>query len=583
MLTSRLSPPLNRSPIRLKLAGVLLLVGIGHAASLFGFFLADDFYNLNNALRGGWSLNNITQGFLIDNYCFQDGWTPPFLSQFTLHYFRPVFVLSLLLDHAVWGLKAWGYHLTNILLHLMVVGSLFGILREWLPSKDTLALFGAAFYGLMPYHGMSVAWISGRTEILAALGIMVSLWAFLRFDRTRRFTDYILSVTAGLFALLSKETAVVLPLLLTAAWTFRPNRRHFSFLWLLPHYLLLISYLTARAKILDGFPVPPSSIYYHSLDEPGFALWALAKATAVFYDLFLHFPLVFPAEMILQQKPLILVLLAGGAIVIALKLFFILRQQPDNQIRRAALFALCWAVLPMLPTAPILIAPIYFYFSLAGVTLFYLILWEILSIPGRVLDPSHGKGRKRLCYGLLISFALALQVGNALYISGSLHAKRLLYQIAGVVQSHPPAKKVYLIDSPFISGPPKAGFEMLWPEHPFKLYFLSVHPQEWRRAGTPSRIRQLDPYTLEITAIERPYAAVGGAFAMGATERSTIQAGNIFKTDDYTITLSEIVASGPRGLRGVRQFIFRFQSEIKNPDKLFFFYSDGSFHPLNPF
>jgi len=578
-----LSPLSNHPHIRLKLAGILLLVGIGHAACLFGFFLADDFYNLNNALKGGWSLDNITKGFLIDNYCFQDGWTPPFLSHFTLHYFRPVFVFSLLLDHALWGFNAWGYHLTNILLHLMVAGSLFGVLREWLPSQDTLALSGAAFYGLMPYHGMSVAWISGRTEILAALGMMVSLWTFLRFSRSHRITPYVLSLTAGLFGLLSKETAVVLPLLLTAAWKFRLNQHRCSFLWLAPHYLLLIPYLTTRAMILGGFPVPPSSIYYHSLDDPGFALWAFAKATAVFYDLFLHMPLVFPTEMLLEQRPFILALLAAGALTLALKASFIIRRHPDTRVRRTAFFALCWAVLPMLPTAPILIAPIYFYFALAGVTLFYLTLWECLSRPGHILDPSHDKRRKRLIYGLLISFALALQVGNGLYISGSLHAKRLLNQIADTVRSYPPAQKVYLIDSPFISGPSKAGFELLWPRHPFELYFLSVHPQEWRRTGAPSRIRQLDPYTLEITAVDRPYAAVGGAFAMGTTERSTIQSGAVFKTDDYSITLTEVTTSGPRGLRGVKQFVFRFETPIKSPGKLFFFYRDGSFHSFNPF
>lgn len=133
---------------------------------------------------------------------------------------RPVVVLSYLLDRAVWGLKPFGYHLTNLLLHLMVVALAFLLARRVQPERGPLLAFATALlYGLHPVLTETVQCPAFREDILLTLFVLLFLLA-----TTRQRTAW-LSIPALAFALLAKESAVIAPVLALWMWLCFPATR----------------------------------------------------------------------------------------------------------------------------------------------------------------------------------------------------------------------------------------------------------------------------------------------------------------------------------------------------------------------
>lgn len=124
--------------------------------------------------------------------------------------FRPVSMATFAFNWAVGRAHPWGYHLLNILLHLAVTLLLYLVLRkllEQLPDAGTIAFAAALLFAVHPIHTEAVAWITGRSELLAA-GFLLLAWLFHIEDQP------LPALLCFLLALLSKESAVVLvPLL----------------------------------------------------------------------------------------------------------------------------------------------------------------------------------------------------------------------------------------------------------------------------------------------------------------------------------------------------------------------------------
>lgn len=137
-------------------------------------------------------------------------------------YYRPLTTLSYALDVRIWGERAFGYHLTNALLHA-ACSALLVLYLGTLGFGALLAAAGGLVFACHPVHASSVAWIAGRTDLLAALFLFAALFAFARHRAatTRGFRPtgaFVVSLVAYLAALLSKEIAIVLlPLLLAEA------------------------------------------------------------------------------------------------------------------------------------------------------------------------------------------------------------------------------------------------------------------------------------------------------------------------------------------------------------------------------
>ena len=164
-------------------------------------------------------VNTLPNSFAFDDrlYIFQN----PAVTHFsvgglfepekTSNVLRPVTFATFALNWALGGELPFGYHLLNVLLHATVTLLLYlvlGKLLESFPEATTVAFVAALLFAVHPIHTEAVAWISARSELLAA-GFLLSAWLL-------HLHDWNISALVCLvLAMMSKESAVAfLPLVL---------------------------------------------------------------------------------------------------------------------------------------------------------------------------------------------------------------------------------------------------------------------------------------------------------------------------------------------------------------------------------
>lgn len=203
-----------------------------YAASLGNGFVYDDHeLILNNRLITG--LRHMPQAFTTSLWSFKG---------MVSNTYRPMLHLIFLVERAAFGASPWGYHLTAIALHAMNAVTVFLIASFFAFEKkeygtDSAAQRGArvfrfpvkrGFYGdlppllagllfsLHPINSEAVSWVSAITELTYTLFFLLSFYFFMRFRAGQGRGFYALSVVCFPVALLSKETAIVLPALIAA-------------------------------------------------------------------------------------------------------------------------------------------------------------------------------------------------------------------------------------------------------------------------------------------------------------------------------------------------------------------------------
>lgn len=168
-------------------------------------------------------------------------------------YYRPLTTLSYVWDYTWWRLEPFGYHLTNVLLHATNSVLAFFVLRRF-GIGDRPTLVAAALFAVHPIHAESVAWVSGRTDLLAFLFAVAAL--LLRDSRRGPW----LAAVALAAGLLSKEMAVVVVAWALLADVFLERQRLSTAIRKeLPLLLTVAAYAVLRFAILDvpGPGTPP--------------------------------------------------------------------------------------------------------------------------------------------------------------------------------------------------------------------------------------------------------------------------------------------------------------------------------------
>jgi len=126
---------------------------------------------------------------------------------------HPLTWLSLMFDYQLHDLNPGGYHLTNLILHILGTLLLF-----WLFNRMTgtvwRSAFVAALFALHPLHVESVAWIAERKDVLSAFFYMLTLCFYVYYTEKPVIKRYPLVVFSFVFALMSKPMVVTLPLIM---------------------------------------------------------------------------------------------------------------------------------------------------------------------------------------------------------------------------------------------------------------------------------------------------------------------------------------------------------------------------------
>ncbi|MCC7531628.1 MAG: glycosyltransferase family 39 protein [Candidatus Melainabacteria bacterium] len=183
-------------------------------------FLHDDFLHLDYVARA--VLKADVDDFLA---ALHSNWEGSDL----MRSYRPLVSISLFLDFILYRTNAVGFHLTNLILTCacslfvaLIASELSGAFGNRM--KAVTAIWAALLFAAYPLHVESVAWVTGRVDLLCTVFYLAALYYFLRF----RLLDepIYLWLTAGCFAfsLLSKEMAVTLPVVATVFALLIPAR-----------------------------------------------------------------------------------------------------------------------------------------------------------------------------------------------------------------------------------------------------------------------------------------------------------------------------------------------------------------------
>jgi len=229
------------------------------------------------------------------------------------NYYRPLLMLWLRLNYVLFGPEPAGWHATTVFCHVLATYLVFrlaeqvttldepgpqglkppfnaepGGTAEAAPfprttpvpnsapvpkvsaatsSQNRMVAFCAALlFGVHPVHIESVAWISAVSDPLMACFLLGSLSTFLDWRKSGRISSKVYSLILFGFALLTKETAVILPVLIFVWVVAEPRTAHtlapaLDRVWAAiresARYLLVaVLYLAARFWALHGFSHP---------------------------------------------------------------------------------------------------------------------------------------------------------------------------------------------------------------------------------------------------------------------------------------------------------------------------------------
>jgi tetratricopeptide (TPR) repeat protein len=167
-----------------------------------------------NSLWNGFVFDDIPQ--VVDHRLLRNLWNLPRI----LQDYRPLRDISYAMDYAIWGQRPVGFHLTNVLIHLVNTALVYWLILRFTGGTWTTAALAAAVFALHPIQGDSVTYVSGRRDVLFALLYLAAFHAYLSYDQRRGQRSWtsrrwlLLAIVCWLLGLMAKEMAVTLPILI---------------------------------------------------------------------------------------------------------------------------------------------------------------------------------------------------------------------------------------------------------------------------------------------------------------------------------------------------------------------------------
>lgn len=175
--------------------------------------------------------------------------------------YRPIPVISFMIDAELGKNELWLYHLSNLLLHLFTVIVLFFFLKR-IGIKEDNSFLLALLFSIHPLFTNAVAWIPARGDILLCLFSLLSFITFLEYYETKKTVYLILHAIVFLSAIFSKETSALLPIL-NLSYVYFVQKNKFKLKDIIP---ILIIWTVA---FILFFALRQSVINYSSNDEFG--------------------------------------------------------------------------------------------------------------------------------------------------------------------------------------------------------------------------------------------------------------------------------------------------------------------------
>ena len=204
-----------------------LILGVTFFAfsnSLLNGFAYDDTTQIlsNQFIR---DLENLPKALVTETWYFraQQDQDPNEQDKPSTPYYRPVFVIYLMVMWKLFGASAPGWHVFNVLLHMLAVYYVFRVLEK-VTSDLRLAAIASVLFAVHPLRVESVAWVSGLTDPLLALFLLASFYSYIRYRHEKRPKLLAASLALFVFTAFEKEPAVVFPVFIAAYELFIINQ-----------------------------------------------------------------------------------------------------------------------------------------------------------------------------------------------------------------------------------------------------------------------------------------------------------------------------------------------------------------------
>ena len=164
-------------------------------------------------------------------------WFSPKENEKEGHYW-PLTYTTFWLEEKLWGIKPFGYHLNNVLLHIVNCVLLFLLLRK---LGISYAFLAAMIFALHPVHVESVAWVIERKDVLSGMFYLLAFLSYVHFEKEGKTGTYLLSVALYTSAMLSKSVVISLPLAIAIwLWWRKGKLEGKDLIRLLPYVLIAV-------------------------------------------------------------------------------------------------------------------------------------------------------------------------------------------------------------------------------------------------------------------------------------------------------------------------------------------------------
>ncbi|MBR3654099.1 MAG: tetratricopeptide repeat protein [Elusimicrobia bacterium] len=247
---------------------------------------------------------------------------------------RPVLNLTFLCEKYLYGIKPFGYHLTNVIIHLFSVFSIY-LFLSLLYDKKKILIF-CLLFACHPAIVQAVAWVPGRNDSLLTLFLCLSFYFFIKYidtNKTGCLFGYLICFVLSLF---TKETAIFIPVFYFLLMLYKKKETKRIVVCATIWILIAAAYLLYRKYVLS---YQPYSLTFKELLNN----FIKAFPTTTKYVANIFFPIklsVFPSMLKIDY-------LLSIASVLVFVLFFL---KFKLQNLKFVLFGFIWFFLFLFPT-----------------------------------------------------------------------------------------------------------------------------------------------------------------------------------------------------------------------------------------
>ncbi|MFQ5455594.1 MAG: tetratricopeptide repeat protein [Nitrospirota bacterium] len=132
--------------------------------------------------------------------------------------YRPLLTTTFAINYYFGRLDPYGYHLVNLILHIITSLLLYLIVWKMTNEKMT-ALFSSLIFAAHPFNTEVINYITARSSLLSTMFYFASFLSFIIYRKisgsiTLLFFSYLIFLISFIFSFLTKEMAVTLPVML---------------------------------------------------------------------------------------------------------------------------------------------------------------------------------------------------------------------------------------------------------------------------------------------------------------------------------------------------------------------------------